>query len=417
MGATSRPVSGGECEDDGKSQPERKGTLSENNIPAAVAAPTRSYLIDFMRGLVLLMIYVDHNDFFPLNEYTLSRFSCIDAAEVFVFISGYVCGLVYSRALFTRGFAACQKKAVRRCLQIYLAQVTLLVVCLALINVFAGRGIVLNNPDLYSIHRQPLETLLGIITLTYVPHHVGLLPLYVIFVALTPLCVYLKTRRPWILAGFSISLYLASQGGFVWRLTSFPNGNHWVFSPFAWQLLYVSGLWLGHSKAMGVSLSWRPSKGLRVAAVVGLALIALLRLAPSQPVAILLHTSVLRQAIPYTLPFAAKEAIEPLRLLNWLLLLIPFVGVDFSAWFRRGSPLGPIVVCGQSSLAAYWVGIVLNYAGLLADASHPLGFLFSCAVTLAGCVAIIGSAFLWRSVREHLRGTGEPAQPFRLASA
>jgi hypothetical protein len=174
-------------------------------LSAGTRLPGRNHLVDFLRGIALLMIYVDHNSFTALRYCTLKNFSCIDATEVFVFISGYVCGMVYSRVLFTKGFVACQRKAARRCIEIYIAQVSLLIVCLAILNLFAASGILLNRADLYSLHRSPLQTILGIMTLTYVPHLISLLPLYVLFIGAVPLALHLRVRKPRALVGLAVS--------------------------------------------------------------------------------------------------------------------------------------------------------------------------------------------------------------------
>ena len=52
------------------------------------------------------MILVDHMPGNPLAKFTYQAIGFSDAAEIFVFISGITCGIVYSRALARRGLSA-----------------------------------------------------------------------------------------------------------------------------------------------------------------------------------------------------------------------------------------------------------------------------------------------------------------------
>ena len=87
----------------------------------------RDHRIDFLRGLALLMIFIDHVPADILSLITLRSYAFADAAELFFFISGYIAALVYGGVLRRRGFAAAVLRIYRRGAQIYAAQVILLV--------------------------------------------------------------------------------------------------------------------------------------------------------------------------------------------------------------------------------------------------------------------------------------------------
>ncbi len=99
----------------------------------------RDLRIDLARGLALLIIFVDHNAFLDhnvfgwLTAFTLGRYSFIDAADLFFFISGYVSGIIYTDVFLSQGLVPCLKKAFKRCLDLYLAEMTLFLFCSALI--------------------------------------------------------------------------------------------------------------------------------------------------------------------------------------------------------------------------------------------------------------------------------------------
>jgi hypothetical protein len=63
----------------------------------------RDLRLDFFRGLSLFFIFIDHipNNF--LSYATLHTIAFSDAAEVFIFISGYTAALVYGQLLVRRG--------------------------------------------------------------------------------------------------------------------------------------------------------------------------------------------------------------------------------------------------------------------------------------------------------------------------
>jgi len=112
----------------------------------------RDLRLDFFRGVALLWIFIDHIRGNYLAAITLQRFSFIDAAEIFIFISGYVSRLVYTTAYMRSGFWGCFTKAARRCLQLYAAQVVVFLGSCIVLHQFAIRGTYLFrlNAHLYS---------------------------------------------------------------------------------------------------------------------------------------------------------------------------------------------------------------------------------------------------------------------------
>ncbi len=79
-------------------------TLKSNNIESVKVSLSRDWRLDLFRGIALLAIFVDHlegcNGYQLFSGYTLQQLGYCDASEVFIFISGYVCGMSYGRVLF-----------------------------------------------------------------------------------------------------------------------------------------------------------------------------------------------------------------------------------------------------------------------------------------------------------------------------
>jgi hypothetical protein len=70
---------------------------------------TRDVRIDFFRGLALYMILVDHVVGDPIGKLTFRSVGFSDAAELFVFLSGISCAIVYSGVLARRGWGGLLK--------------------------------------------------------------------------------------------------------------------------------------------------------------------------------------------------------------------------------------------------------------------------------------------------------------------
>jgi hypothetical protein len=59
----------------------------------------RDLRLDFFRGIGQWMIFLDHIPFDVVNWLTFRNYGFSDAAELFVFISGYTAGFVYGPAM------------------------------------------------------------------------------------------------------------------------------------------------------------------------------------------------------------------------------------------------------------------------------------------------------------------------------
>jgi hypothetical protein len=81
---------------------------------------TRDVRIDFFRGLALYMILVDHVVGDPIGKLTFRSVGFSDAAELFVFLSGISCAIVYSGVLARRGWGGLLEAIARRASYIYL---------------------------------------------------------------------------------------------------------------------------------------------------------------------------------------------------------------------------------------------------------------------------------------------------------
>ena len=72
----------------------------------------RDLRLDFFRGLGLWMIFLDHIPDDVVAWITLRNYGFSDAAEFFVFISGYLAGYIYGPIVLAGNWAAATKRLV-----------------------------------------------------------------------------------------------------------------------------------------------------------------------------------------------------------------------------------------------------------------------------------------------------------------
>src|SRR6266699_4672215 len=85
----------------------------------------RDLRLDLLRGIGQWIVFLDHipNNF--LNWFTLRNYGFSDAAEIFVFISGYSIGFGYGPAVKAGQFVAGAKRLWTRASQLYVAHIFL----------------------------------------------------------------------------------------------------------------------------------------------------------------------------------------------------------------------------------------------------------------------------------------------------
>jgi hypothetical protein len=79
-----------------------------------LANEKRDVRVDFFRVTALYMILDDHVSGDPFSKFTYQRIGFSDTAELFVFLSGLSCAIVYSRLLARRSWPALLSAIARR---------------------------------------------------------------------------------------------------------------------------------------------------------------------------------------------------------------------------------------------------------------------------------------------------------------
>src|SRR3954465_10025294 len=85
----------------------------------------RDLRLDLLRGMGLWMIFLDHIPDDVVAWLTLKNYGFSDAAEFFVFISGYLAGFIYGPIILGGNFIAATKRLLTRVWQMYVAHIML----------------------------------------------------------------------------------------------------------------------------------------------------------------------------------------------------------------------------------------------------------------------------------------------------
>ena len=207
----------------------------------------RDVRIDFFRGAALLIILVDHLEaqthFRVVRSWTPVSLGFSDGAEAFVFLSGLTCGIVYQRRLRLQGVLFCETAALKRALQIYLAYLVTVWICLIIGVIFQHSTPLLNKR--LGLEHGSVTCAAFALTMCYHPFALPILPFYAIVLPWMPLMVVLFRRCGAIAWLISFSLYVAAQLLPSFHLSDVVRGGEWFFNPFAWQFLFVIGLACG----------------------------------------------------------------------------------------------------------------------------------------------------------------------------
>ena len=219
------------------------------------AAHQRIDGIDFWRGFVLLSIFVNHAPENLVAHITHRNFGLSDAAEAFVFLSGLSVALAYGNRFLLGEYARALGGLYRRALTLYGVQIAISV---AGIVFLAAAAYLLDSDDLTDdsdravLLEQPWQVLPAMLALIHQLAFFNILPLYIVFLLATPLfllCAKLD-RRLMLLA--SAAIYLAAHY-FGLQGPTWPLNTGWFFNPFAWQFIFVIGLFIGLRVREGVS--------------------------------------------------------------------------------------------------------------------------------------------------------------------
>lgn len=218
----------------------------------------RDSYLDYWRGLFHVLMLVDHLPLLFPGLFTVIAglfefLGYISVAEGFVFLSGYVTGLVYTRVKDEKKGPAVWRKVMTRALTIY---ATYVAACISLVFVAKSRG--LENIPWHSDHllNEPLTLAsMQIASLMWQPPFLEILPMYALLLLFVPVILgQLDRGRSLPVIGVSLALWLANLFNFrdrVLDLVGIQGVQFGYFNSVSWQIVFVCGVICGHRTYRG----------------------------------------------------------------------------------------------------------------------------------------------------------------------
>jgi hypothetical protein len=299
-------------------------------------------ILDGLRGWCLVFMMITHlhiHGDFLLGYLHFSQITFADSAQAFIFLSGFLVGLIGVRQLGREGPAPMTCRFWWRALELYGWHLALLVVLVSFTRLV---------PESWFAWRDWLQHLLVqgdfyvsvTAAMLYQPTYLDILPQYIFYLLAAPLLIHLVAagRAGYVVAA-SVGFWCAVQLGLdeplaAWlqdtvRFSRPPVVLRAAFNPLAWQLLFVGGLVLGGLLARG---DLKPEK----------------LLSPRRPLLVQLAVGLLAMgfALRVTLPFLTQDEAWLGRLQPFenrqelgLIRVVSFASVAFlTAWVLAAAP-------------------------------------------------------------------------------
>jgi hypothetical protein len=326
-----------------------------------VPASSRDLRLDFFRGLALIFIFVDHIPENILSFFTIQAIQFFDAAEVFIFISGYTAALVYGRTLVSQGPLYATARVLGRAWQLYIAHIFLFVMFIAEVSYTVTT---FNNPMYNEEMRvgdfleEPHVAIVKALILEFQPTFLDILPLYILLLVFFPIILLGLRWRPVLILIISSAIYILVQATNL-SVPAYPEGHVWYFNPLTWQFVFVVGAALGFPRRHDRRWS-RWARRLLPLAVFIVAVGFVIKLSWTihgvwDPVPGLL----LKELWPVN-----KNNLSPIRVIPFFATVAVVAAVmPADAAILRSRAAKPLVLCGQQSLEIFCLGILLSALG------------------------------------------------------
>ena len=370
-------------------------TTEAEDLESLSRAVERDVRLDLFRGIGLFMIFLDHIPEDVVSWLTLRNYGFSDAAEFFVFISGYLAGYIYGPIVRGRHFLAAAKRLWLRAWQMYVAHILLFLTFTAQIARTIRK---FDNPmyaDEFNVRNflEHPDVLIGqALTLRYKPVDLDVLPLYISLIVASPLILWCAVRRPNLTLAGSVLLYLAARI-FDLNFASYPPGTTWYFNPFAWQMLFVFAIWCGVGAASQIKALLQSRIVFSIA--VAWILFALV-------IVMTWHSSFLESLIPKWMMKAIypidKTDLDMLRFTHFLALAVVVTRYIPRDWaFLNTKWAYPFILCGRHSLPIFCLGVFLSFGAHWILVQYTRGVWEQLAVSVGGmCIMVIAAWLLER---------------------
>lgn len=226
--------------------------------------------LDALRGLFLVWMTCVHMPT-KFSDVVNSPLGFFSSASGFVFVSALLVGRLYIHEA-QRDPPGVHARLWKRSLKVYGYHLLTLAFAFTVVAAYAvhtHKAALSDELDFYLAH--PGVAIIGSVFLLYCPPLLDILPMYVIFLFLTPMLLWAAARWSWkIVLSVSAAVWIMAQFGLrdtvhnalvaVTHL-KIPMQETGSFNLFGWQALWIVGLWLGarsatHSGAVFKTPRW-----------------------------------------------------------------------------------------------------------------------------------------------------------------
>lgn len=351
----------------------------------------RDARLDIARGFALLVIFIAHMPMNPLALFTPGRFGFSDSAEIFVFCSGAAAALAFARVFDTHGLLIGSARVGLRVWQLYWAHIAIFLIVLAtnlMFDRWSGGGTTfidgLNLKPLFGTHAS--DSVVGLLTLTYVPNYFDILPMYMVLLALLPVVMLLSRFGFGAVAAFIVGVWVIAQARFL-DLPAEPwSSRGWFFNPFSWQLIFFTGF--------AFARGWLPVPRYdRRLMLIALGVLATGLLIAWEPLASRIgYPEIFLKAIS---PLREKTHAGILRYAHFLsLAYVAFVLAGAAGGRLHGPVAALCALAGKQALAVFLSGLWLSVVGGYLLQKFGAGLPVAIIVNVAGIAVMVGVALL-----------------------
>ena len=387
------------------------GITEGAGVPARRKSGSRLIELDILRGFLLLWMALTH---LPTRASIVSNqtFGFVSGAEGFIFLSAFMVGQLEVRNENRIGEAGTVRDIARRTARIYVYHCGLLAIAFTFFAEFslAFHRMAIQNLLSYYI-QDPKHAIVAAALLEYRPSLLDILPIYIVFMALTPLARKIARRWTWdpvVYASFAV--WAAAQFGLrAWLYRrgdifglDVPESSTGAFDLYAWQLLWMVGLALGtiygerlRDEESGTGRNAReglPEWVVRLSFVVGSCFLVL----RYSPVDHWIDPNVYGWLID-------KWHLAPARVINFAAVTV--VLVRFGTRIAALPVVRQLAPLGQASLEVFSVHVLCCLCGvaLSHEADPDLPWYQQIPLLVASIAALFGTARLvrWRRLRRN----------------
>ncbi|MBL8628278.1 MAG: OpgC domain-containing protein [Rhodospirillaceae bacterium] len=365
-----------------------------------MSGPQRDWRIDFWRGLAVLMIFVNHIPDNICSLATSRNFGLSDAAELFVFLSGFSLANAFTSRFAQRRVMSLYFTS-KRLVSLYLNHLAMFLGLAAICAIFldvTGADTLIHEMLFDPFFAETQLVMTKVLTLTYLPTFLDILPLYICLTLFGGVMFVIFGRNwpPYLLV--SAFLYVwALRSGF--NFPSYPADRFWFFNPLAWQFVFVCGFVAALVKDEAWFMALRNSP-LIMSVAIAMLLFGLVGAAPWAYQSLIIDWKPLD---PFVAPLVDKQNLSPLRVFHFLSVAFVFAAlVPHAASWGRSAPARAVGLIGRQSLVMFVTCTILSAiagAVLRVTGGH---WQHQVAATMLGILILVGLALALSKAEERL---------------